>query len=138
MSGRQIAERLGVSRDTVAKYVGLEDLSPLPPVATRRNRRLVMTKDVCTFIRGVLEADQNAPRKQRHTGKRIFERLVEEHGFTGSYRSVTAEVAKCRQDLGITSSQTFKELKWAPGSAQVDFGKIDADCAEEELTSLWM
>ena len=40
------------------------------------------------MIDAILEADQNAPAKQRHTAKRIFERLRAEHGFAGGYTVV--------------------------------------------------
>ena len=136
-SGRKIAEELGVSRDSVAKYLAMEDFSEPPPKPPRRNKRKVMTEEVCGFIAEVLEGDRSAPRKQRHTAKRIYDRLVEEHGFTGSYRSVSGEVAKWKQEHG-TAKKTFKELKWGAGSAQVDFGSVEVDCGEEELTTLWM
>ena len=137
VSGRKIAEELGVSRDSVAKYSALEDFSPKPPKAHRRNKRLVMTEEVCAFIAEVLEADRDMPRKQRHTAKRIYDRLVEEHGFTGSYRSVSGEVAKWREEYG-KAKKTFKELQWEAGSAQVDFGSVEVDLGEEDLTTLWM
>ena len=137
VSGRQIADRLGVSRDSVAKYTKEVDFSPPLPKAPRRNTRQVMTEQVCAFITDVLEGDRDAPRKQRHTAKRIYDRLVQERGFSGSYRSVSGEVARWKLEHG-SPSRTFKELKWAPGSAQVDFGAIDADMGEEGPTRLWM
>ena len=135
--GRDIAEKLGVSRDSVAKYLAMDDFSPKPPKAPRRNKRLVMTKEVCAFIAEVLEGDRDMPRKQRHTAKRIYDRLVEEKNFAGSYRSVSGEVAKWREERG-SSKRTFKELAWQAGSAQVDFGSVEVDCGEENLTTLWM
>ena len=137
VSGRQIADRLGVSRDSVAKYTKEVDFSPPLPKAPRRNTRQVMTEQVCAFITDVLEGDRDAPRKQRHTAKRIYDRLVQEWGFSGSYRSVSGKVARWKLEHG-SPSRTFKELKWAPGSAQVDFGAIDADMGEEGPTRLWM
>ena len=137
MSGRKIANKLGVSRDSVAKYTKEEDFSPTPPAAPRRNKRVVMTKEVCAFIAEVLEADRGMPRKQRHTAKRVYDRLVQERGFTGSYRSVSGEVANWREEHG-KSKKEYKELKWEAGSAQVDFGAVDADLGEEELSRLWM
>lgn len=137
MSGRQIACRLGVSRDSVAKYLAVEDFSPPVPARPRRNARLVMTEQVCAFIAGILEEDRGTPRKQRHTAKRIYERLVEEQGFTGSYRSVSGEVARWKLEHG-SPKRSFKELKWSAGSAQVDFGAVDVDMGEEGPTRLWM
>ena len=110
VSGRQIADRLGVSRDSVAKYTKEVDFSPPLPKAPRRNTRQVMTEQVCAFITDVLEGDRDAPRKQRHTAKRIYDRLVQEWGFSGSYRSVSGEVARWKLEHG-SPSRTFKELK---------------------------
>ncbi len=44
----------------------------------------------------ILEGDRSAPRKQRHTAKRIFERLRNEHGFEGGYTIVKARAARER------------------------------------------
>ena len=61
----EIARELGLSRNTVAKYADMEDLSPAPPIPARRPRPAVDAH--AAWIRGVLEADLGAPRKQRHT-----------------------------------------------------------------------
>ncbi len=43
-------------------------------------------------IDAILEADRDAPMKQRHSAKRIFDRLRDEHGFTGGYTVVKDHV----------------------------------------------
>jgi hypothetical protein len=72
-----------------------------------------------------LVEDQRRPRKQRHTAKRVFDRLVLEHVFPGSYSPVQRFVRKCnirhRQ-----AGEGFTELVWPAGTAQVDFGQADA------------
>jgi transposase len=70
-------------------------------------------------IDAILEADQTAPVKQRHTAKRIFERLRDEHGFAGGYTVVKDHVRLCR----ARSRETFVPLAHPPGHAQVDFGE---------------
>lgn len=91
----QIARRLGVSRNTVAKHADMEDMSPAAPLP--RDRPLTAVGPHAVWIDSVLEADLGAPRKRRHTARRIYDRLVAE-GFPG--------------------------LEWAPGTAQVDFGNF--------------
>ena len=59
------------------------------------------------------------PRKQRHTAHRIFERLRDEHGFTGGYTIVKDYVRARRQ----STREAFVPLHHPPGHAQVDFGE---------------
>ena len=59
------------------------------------------------------------PRKQRHTAQRIFERLRDEHGFTGGYTIVKDYVRSRRR----SSREAFVPLHHPPGHAQVDFGE---------------
>ena len=79
----EIARRLGLSRNTVAKYADMEDMSPAAPVPAPRERPALEGNGA--WVESVLEADAGAPRKQRHTARRIYDRLVEERGFAGSY-----------------------------------------------------
>lgn len=77
----------------------------------------------------ILEADRKAPRKQRHTAQRIFDRLVQEHGFDGCYSSVKEVVREWKQG----SKEVFLPLSHPPGEAQVDFGFAEADLAGERV-----
>ena len=70
-------------------------------------------------IDAILEADRTAPAKQRHTAKRIFERLRDEHGFAGGYTVVKDYVRIAR----ARARETFVPLAHPPGHAQVDFGE---------------
>ena len=67
----------------------------------------------------ILESDLSVPRKQRHTAKRIFERLRDEHGFGGQYTSVKDYVREHRR----RSQEMFVPLSHSPGHAQCDFGE---------------
>jgi transposase len=67
----------------------------------------------------ILADDQGMPRKQRHTAKRIFERLRDEHGFQGGITIVKDYVAGWRQ----RSREVFVPLAHPPGHAQADFGE---------------
>lgn len=71
------------------------------------------------IIHQILEADRQAPKKQRHTAKRIFERLRAEHGFTGGKTAVKDAVRAWKQ----THREVFLPLSHPLGEAQVDFGE---------------
>ena len=74
------------------------------------------------LIDQILEADRSAPPKQRHTAKRIYERLRAEHGYTGSYTTVKDYVRARRH----RRREVFVPLAHPPGHAQVDFGEAMA------------
>ncbi len=71
------------------------------------------------FVDQILISDRDAPRKQRHTVRRIFERLRDERGFTGGYTTVRDYVRPRRQAL----KEAFVPLAHPPGHAQADFGE---------------
>jgi transposase len=75
--------------------------------------------DHVDFIEQVLDADEAAPAKQRHTARRIFERLRDERGFDGSYSTVRDYVRSRRQ----VRKEVFVPLAHPPGHAQADFGE---------------
>ena len=67
----------------------------------------------------ILEDDLRRPRKQRHTAKRIFERLRDEYGFDGGYTTVKDYVRQNRRQ----TREMFVPLSHPPGQAQCDFGE---------------
>jgi transposase len=70
------------------------------------------------WIHAVLDADREIPRKQRHTAKRLFDRLKIERGYAGGYTVVKEVVA----ELKAMKREVFVPLSHPPGEAQVDFG----------------
>lgn len=84
----EIAEALGVCRNSVYKYSRMEDLSPQPPVAERRKRPAI--DRYADFIVGILVDDRSVPRKQRHSAQKIFDRLVAEQGYADPIRRCAA------------------------------------------------
>ena len=70
-------------------------------------------------IDAMLEADRQAPAKQRHTAKRIFERLEAEPGYGGGYTVVKDDV----RERKVLARETFVPLAHPAGHAQVDFGE---------------
>ena len=128
----EIARRLCLSRNTVAKYADMADMSPAAPEARPRARRALAPGDAA-WIDAVLEADLGAPRKQRHTAKRIYDRLVAERDYEGSYSTVQRRVREWRLARRAGDGEGYLELEWAPGTAQVDYGNFEADVAGERL-----
>lgn len=124
----EIARRLGLSRNTVAKYADMEDMSPAAPVPAARAHPALAGLE--GWIGSILEADLGAPRKRRHTAKRTCDRAVEERGCAGSYATVCRYVADWRASRPAPSDGCL-ELDWAPGTAQVDYGNFEAAVAGE-------
>ena len=115
---REIARRLGVSRETVKKYAQMEDCSPKP---ASRPARASGIDAYAQTVDAWLGADFRMPRKQRHTARRVYDRLVAEHGFEGSYSMVQRYVKRWREERR-DEGDGFMELEWRPGTMQVDFG----------------
>ena len=115
-SRREAARVFGLSRETIGKMCRFS----LPPGYTRKKPvEKPKLGPLLPVIDAILEADQSAPVKQRHTAKRIFERLRDEHGFAGGYTVVKdyVRVGRARR------RETFVPLVHPPGHAQVDFGE---------------
>jgi transposase len=72
-------------------------------------------------ISDILEGDKEVPKKQRHTAKRIYERIKEE-GYQGKYTQVKEAV----NELKSKAREVFMPLTHRPGEAQVDFGEAVA------------
>lgn len=89
-----IAKMNGVSRDTVYKYLAQDDFSPRPSARRSAPSKLDPYKPV---IRQWLEDDARNWRKRRHTARRIWRRLVDEHGADVSESTVGRYVAELRR-----------------------------------------
>ncbi len=119
LSQREAASRFGLARETVKKMLRHSE----PPGYRRRQPPKRPKLDPFTdIIDRILEEDRTVHRKQRHTAKRIFERLRDEHGFTGKQTIVKDYVReRCRR-----LREMFVPLAHPPGQAQADFGEADA------------
>ena len=122
LSHHEAGRRFGIDRRTVKKM-----LSYSAPPGYRRTKPVRRPKlDGFTgIVDAILEADTDpdVPRKQRHTAHRIFERLRDEHGFTGGYTIVKDYVRSRRQSV----REAFVPLHHPPGHAQVDFGEATVE-----------
>jgi transposase len=115
---RTVARELGISRNTVKKLLRA---SGLPGYRLKKAKPRPVIGGYLSVIEAWLEADEKAPHKQRHTAKRIHERLVEEYGFTGSARRIREVVAELRK----VPREVFLPLAFEPGEmAQVDWGEV--------------
>lgn len=116
-SNRQIATELGISRNTVKKVVTQEKVT-VPEYRRTQPIQFPVMGSVLGIIESWLEADSRAPRKQQHTAKRIYDRLVEEYQFQGSERRVREVVAALREK----PKEAYLPLAFEPGEmAQVDW-----------------
>lgn len=122
----QIASETGLNRKTVRKYVDMEDFNSPPPKAASEEERESKLDPFKPLISEWLQADKLAPRKQRHTAKRIFRRLKEEaKDFNCSYRLVALYVKEKKAELRLKKSDGYLPLEHHPGEAQADFGSAN-------------
>jgi transposase len=115
-SQRAVAVEFGLSRETVRKMLEFA----VPPGYRRQQpvRRPKLGPWI-GVIDAILDDDRQRPSKQRHTAKRIFDRLREEHQFTGGYTIVKDYV----HTATLRSQEIFVPLMHPPGEAQADFGE---------------
>lgn len=121
---RTIAQELRVHRRTVRQAIS----DPLPP-PRRAPQRLpsVLTLAMRQVIDAWLTADLAEPRKQRHTARRIFQRLQSELDYQGAETTVRRYVRLKRRSLGIVTS-AFVPRDHAPGDeAEVDWYEAEVD-----------
>jgi transposase len=119
LSHREAARRFGIDPRTVKKMMTFS-----APPGYRRSKpvRRPALAGLEAIIDQILADDTQAPVKQRHSAKRIFERLRDEHGYKGSYTPVKVYV----RGEKLTHKEMFVPLAHAPGHAQVDFGEAVA------------
>lgn len=115
LSVRSISRELGHSRKTIRKAL----MHGSPPGYRRREPVASPVLDpVATLIEAWLAQDKTKPVKQRHTAQRMYERLRDEYGFTGSASTVRRHVAK----LKATGKEVYMPLQFDPGEeVQVDW-----------------
>ena len=127
ISQRQILRETGMHWKTLEEDSGTQCAAGLPAGAAPSKEE---AGAVCLErIEQILKEDKAMPRKQRHTAKRILERLREE-GFTGGYTAVKDAVREMERQR---NQEVFVPLAHRPGEAQVDFGdalvRMNGRCA---------
>lgn len=126
MSIRALARRHGVHRRTVRQ--ALADATP--PARKLPQRVAPTTGPYVDLVRRWLMEDQAAPRKQRHTARRIWQRLVEEEDARVGESTVRSLVARLRTEIGADRCQVMVPQTHPPAAeAEVDFGEFTASIA---------
>ena len=135
LSIRELAERHRVHRRTVRQALA----SAVPPPRRAYPRRPRPAIDPwAEVIDSWLVADREVPRKQRHTARRVWQRLVAEHGAQVSEVTVSRFVARRKAELGLDRVEVMAPQSHAPGAeAEVDFGEFYATVAGAWI-KLWM
>jgi transposase len=128
LSKREACAHYGVHWKTLEKM--LTHVEP-PGYRQRQARAKPRLDPFLPAIQAMLESDRSAPPKQRHTARRIFLRLQEEHGYTGCESIVRAAVATWR----LRQAEVFVPLSQPPGEAQVDFGEAEVVVAGKQTTA---
>jgi transposase len=140
MSIRALARKYDVHRRTVRQALG----SAVPPDRKAPARQAPVLDEVRGLIDEMLRADLAAPRKQRHTARRVFERLCDEHDARVSYSYVAKHVHRRRAEIAARDQARAEGLPGfvpqakEPGrEAEVDFGDVTVNLAGE-LTRCFM
>jgi transposase len=118
LSMRQACSEYGLNFRTVQKIVRQPELLPFhasPP------RPKPVLGPFLPLVQQIIDDDRQAPRKQRHTARRIFERLRDEHGYPGCPSIVRDAVRAYKQ----SQAEVFVPLLHPPGEGQVDFGRAE-------------
>ncbi len=128
MSQREAARHFGISRDSVRKMLSFS----VPPGYRRRAEiRRPKLDGFTEIIDQWLREDRWQRAKQRHTAKRVFERLRDEHGFAGGYTIVKDYIRERRR----RGREMFVPLHHPPGHAQADFGEATVYIGGVEQTA---
>lgn len=126
---RGISRKEGVSRNTVRKVLRTEE-------EWGYKRGSSHEEPVIGSYKGIVDAwlsgDKERRKKERHTARRIYTRLSQEHGYTGSERTVRRYVSKRKRE--IYPKETYLALEHeAGGEMEGDFMKASMLCAGEEV-----
>jgi transposase len=135
LSVRELADKHGVHRRTVRQALA----SAVPPPRKVYARRSWPAIDPFVEVIDLwLLADREVPRKQRHTARRVWQRLVAEHHASVAEVTVSRYVARRRVELGLDRVEVAVPQTHPPGAeAEVDFGEFYATIAGT-LTKVWM
>lgn len=127
-SERAIARTLHIHRKTVHKYIN-GSIMPGERSAPPERASTVLTPEVRDFITQCFaEDEQEGTKKQNHTAKRIYDRLVAEKGFTGGESTVRDYVRKYKN----RTKEAFVPLAFPFGDAvQVDWGEVTTYISSE-------
>lgn len=122
-TAREISRDTGHSRNTVKKALAGQAWGYRP----RSHQPYPVLGPYLEIIDGWLRVDLDAPKKQRHTAHRVYARLVDEYGFSGSESTVRHYVQKAKVRLGMSTQAAFIPLEPDIGrEAEIDWGNATA------------
>jgi transposase len=135
LSVRALARRHGVHRRTVRQ--ALESATPPPRKSPERDRPVMGPYE--QLVRGWLRDDLDAPKKQRHTARRVWQRLVEEHDASVAESTVRDFVRQVRAELAAEALPAVSVAQEHPAGAEaeVDFGEFYANI-DGVRTRVWL
>jgi len=121
----QISRETGRDRKTIRMYIEKEDWNETKPKALIEVE-FPKLEPFKADIDEWLTEDKKAKRKQRHTAKRVYDRLIEKYGesFECSYRTVAGYVSKSKKEI-FGKKSGHLPLEHIPGEAQADFGDAE-------------
>lgn len=125
---RSLAEKHGVHRRTVREAVATS-VPPQRKPPTRK--RPTLTVEVASFIDAILRADRGAPRKQRHTDRRIFQRVRDELGAQVSESTVSRYARARRPELGPRPNTFVPQHHQIGRQGEVDFYEASVQFPKE-------
>jgi transposase len=130
VSIRELARRFSTHRRTVHQALA----SAVPPPRKVQERSSPVMDQWKPIVDGWLTADLTAPRKQRHTARRIWQRLVDEHQAVVAESTVREYVRGARPRLGFAAVEvTVPQIHPLGVEAEVDFGAITFRLAGVEV-----
>ena len=128
---KQICRETSHSRETVRKVLRSEPCG----YSLRTEQPYPVLGPYLQVIDQWLTEDRTRPKKQRHTAKRIYDRLVRELGFPGNDSTVRRYVRKAKVRLGVQVTPAFIPLEPECGrEAEVDWGSATAIIASEKVS----
>lgn len=130
-SVRDIARQMGIHWRTAKKYPDQSDWNE--SMGKRKSRSTVMGPYM-EIVDRWLEEDRLLPRKERHTGIRIYQRLRDEHQFTGGQRTGWRMCVNEKNEMELERAKTYERLEHPPREEQVDFTNIQVSQAQQLLT----
>jgi transposase len=128
---RELTQRQGCKEYSLGWHTLKKILAHDEPPGYRQSQPRAKRKlaPFLAIIEQILKDDRQAPKKQRHTVKRIFERLRDEHGYQGSLTVIKDTVRAWKR----SHQEVFLPLSHPPGEAQVDFGEATIWLAGREI-----
>jgi transposase len=119
----ELVRQTGHSKNTIRKVLRKEHSG----YSARSHQPMPALDGFTEIIDSWLEKDKKHPRKQRHTDRRVYHRLVREHGFQGSEPAVRRYVRQARARLGLNGQRAYVPGEPTPGcEAEVDWGDFKA------------